>query len=41
MIADEITPRNVRPMGLILEVMKGRDGLMRSARVNRSGSSHY
>ena len=38
MIADEITPRNVWPMGLILEVMKGMDGLVRSARVKTAST---
>ena len=38
MIADEITPRNVWPMGLILEVMRSRDGLVRSAHVKTAST---
>ena len=37
-IADEITPRNEWLMGLILEVMKGRDGLVRSAGVKTAST---
>ena len=31
LVADEVTPRNRWPMGRITEVIKGRDGLVRSA----------
>ena len=38
MIADETTSRDVWPLGLMLEVMKGMGGLVRSARV-KTGST--
>ena len=33
LVMDELTPRNVWPMGLVLETTSGRDGLVRSARI--------
>ena len=33
MIADEVTPRNLWPLGLVTDAIRGRDGLVRSVRV--------
>ena len=38
LVADEVTPRNRWPMGRITEVIKGRDGLVRSASVKTQSS---
>ena len=38
LIAEEITPRHVWPLGLVIHVNKGRDGLVRSVRLKTKSS---
>ena len=33
LLVDENTPRNLWPLGIVLEVTEGRDGLVRSVRI--------
>ena len=33
LVMDELTPRNVWPLGLVQETTSGRDGLVRSTRI--------
>ena len=38
LVVDEMTPRSVWPMGIVLDAKKGRDGLVRTARVKTESS---